>query len=75
MPVAAGLPDLGEQAFHVRGGGAIAGLGRPFEGLRRIDSGRGLVIISASLLVDGLYLAWVMYVAGGTSMRLSSTVR
>jgi diguanylate cyclase (GGDEF)-like protein len=35
------------------------------EGLRRVSSGRGLAIIGASLLVDGLYLAWVMYVAGG----------
>lgn len=35
------------------------------EGLRRMNTGRGLAIIGASLLVDGLYLAWVMYVAGG----------
>lgn len=35
------------------------------EGLRRMDTGRGLAIISVSLLVDGLYLAWVLYVAGG----------
>lgn len=35
------------------------------EGLRRLDTGRGLLIISASLLVDGLYLAWVLYSAGG----------
>lgn len=35
------------------------------EGLRRVDTGRGLAIIGISLLVDGLYLAWVMYTAGG----------
>jgi two-component system, cell cycle response regulator len=35
------------------------------EGLRRMDTGRGLLIISASLMVDGLYLAWVLYTAGG----------
>jgi diguanylate cyclase (GGDEF)-like protein len=35
------------------------------EGLRRMDTGRGLAIISISLLVDGIYLAWVLYVAGG----------
>jgi diguanylate cyclase (GGDEF)-like protein len=35
------------------------------EGLRRMDTGRGLAIISISLLVDGVYLAWVLYTAGG----------
>src|SRR5687767_6801356 len=35
------------------------------EGLRRLNTGRGLLIISASLIVDGLYLAWVLYSAGG----------
>ena len=35
------------------------------EGLRRMDTGRGLLIISVSLIVDGLYLGWVLYVAGG----------
>lgn len=35
------------------------------EGLRRMESGRGLLIISVALMVDGLYLAWVQYVAGG----------
>ncbi|MEA2517488.1 MAG: hypothetical protein QOG16_1326, partial [Actinomycetota bacterium] len=35
------------------------------EGLRRMDTGRGLAIISISLLVDGVYLAWILYAAGG----------
>jgi two-component system cell cycle response regulator len=35
------------------------------EGLRRTENTRGLLIISISLIVDGLYLAWVMYIAGG----------
>lgn len=35
------------------------------EGLRRMEAGRGLIVISIALIVDGLYLAWVQYVAGG----------
>jgi len=35
------------------------------EGFRRMENNRGLLIISISLVVDGLYLAWVMYIAGG----------
>ena len=41
------------------------------EGLRRTRSSRGIAIIGASLLVDGLYLAWVIYVAGGVLSPLS----
>ena len=35
------------------------------EGVRRMERGRGLAIVGISLLLDGLFLAWVMYLSGG----------
>jgi diguanylate cyclase (GGDEF)-like protein len=35
------------------------------EAIRRAGKGRGLMLIGASLLVDGLYLAWMTYLTGG----------
>ena len=35
------------------------------EGVRRMSVGRGLAIVTISLLLDGLYLAWVTYLSGG----------
>lgn len=35
------------------------------EGLRRMDKGPGVRIVQLGLLVDGLYLAWVVYLTGG----------
>ena len=40
------------------------------EGLRRMERGRGLAIVTASLLLDGLFLAWVTYVTGGAQSPL-----
>jgi two-component system cell cycle response regulator len=40
------------------------------EGLRVFSRTRGLTIVSALLLVDGLYLAWVMYATGATQSPL-----
>jgi two-component system cell cycle response regulator len=40
------------------------------EGIRRLAKGPGLAILGAMLLVDGLYLAWVMYATGGTQSPL-----
>jgi two-component system, cell cycle response regulator len=40
------------------------------EGLRRLGKGRGLTVIGGMLLIDGLYLAWVMYSTGGTQSPL-----
>jgi two-component system cell cycle response regulator len=40
------------------------------EGLRVFSRDRGLTIVSALLLVDGLYLAWVMYATGATQSPL-----
>ena len=40
------------------------------EGLRRMGRGRGLAAVAGMLLVDGLYLAWVMYQTGGTQSTL-----
>lgn len=36
------------------------------EKIRRAVSGRGLMLIGASLLIDGLFLAWLTYLTGGT---------
>ncbi|MGH2749018.1 MAG: diguanylate cyclase [Actinomycetota bacterium] len=36
------------------------------EGVRRFVTRRGLALVSAMLLVDGIYLAWVAYSTGGT---------
>ena len=40
------------------------------EGLRRMGRGRGLAAVGGMLLVDGIYLAWVMYQTGGTQSAL-----
>jgi diguanylate cyclase (GGDEF)-like protein len=36
------------------------------EWIRRAGKGRGLMLIGASLLIDGLFLAWLTYLTGGT---------
>jgi two-component system cell cycle response regulator len=36
------------------------------EKIRRAGKGRGLMLIGASLLIDGLFLAWLTYLTGGT---------
>jgi diguanylate cyclase (GGDEF)-like protein len=40
------------------------------EGLRRAGRSRGLVTVGGMLLVDGLFLAWVLYLTGGTQSSL-----
>ncbi|MDQ3981652.1 MAG: sensor domain-containing diguanylate cyclase, partial [Actinomycetota bacterium] len=40
------------------------------EGLRRAGRTRGLVTVGGMLLVDGLFLAWVLYLTGGTQSPL-----
>jgi diguanylate cyclase (GGDEF)-like protein len=40
------------------------------EGLRRWSGNRGLFLISAMLLVDGVYLAWTTYASGGAQSPL-----
>jgi len=35
------------------------------EGVRRVLKGRGLVVVGGMLLMDGLFLSWVMFVSGG----------
>ena len=69
MVLAAGLltPDVIGARFTelVLGTAGFLLLTAIAEGLRRLERGRGLLIISASLIIDGLYLAWVLYSAGG----------
>src|SRR5688572_28459529 len=45
-------------------------LSATIEGLRRMGCGRGLTAVGGMLLVDGLYLACVMYQTGGTQSAL-----
>ncbi|HEX2057387.1 MAG TPA: sensor domain-containing diguanylate cyclase [Actinomycetota bacterium] len=40
------------------------------EGLRRAGRMRGLLAVGGMLLVDGLFLAWVLYLTGGTQSPL-----
>ncbi|MDQ4024955.1 MAG: sensor domain-containing diguanylate cyclase [Actinomycetota bacterium] len=40
------------------------------EGLRRAGRTRGLVTVGGMLLVDGLFLAWILYLTGGTQSPL-----
>jgi two-component system, cell cycle response regulator len=40
------------------------------EGLRRAGRIRGLLTVGGMLLVDGLYLAWILYLTGGTQSPL-----
>ncbi len=46
---------------------AVTGL---IELLRRTGRGRGIAVIGGMLLLDGIYLGWVMYVTGGTQSPL-----
>ena len=45
-------------------------LSAAIEALRRVGRGRNLAAVGGMLLVDGLYLAWVMYQTGGTQSAL-----
>ncbi len=40
------------------------------EVLRRLEGRRGLAIVQAMLLIDGVFLAWVLYATGGTQSPL-----
>ncbi len=40
------------------------------EGGRRVGRARGLALVGGMLLMDGVYLAWVMYQTGGTQSPL-----
>ncbi|MDP9068046.1 MAG: sensor domain-containing diguanylate cyclase [Actinomycetota bacterium] len=40
------------------------------EGLRRTGRGRGLAVVAGMLLIDGIYLAWVTYLTGGSESPL-----
>ncbi|HEU4480836.1 MAG TPA: sensor domain-containing diguanylate cyclase [Actinomycetota bacterium] len=49
---------------------AYLGLSLCIEAMRRLWRGRGLLIIGSMLLIDGVYLAWVMYATGGVNSPL-----
>jgi two-component system, cell cycle response regulator len=40
------------------------------ESLRRMGKGRSLMMLGATLLIDGVYLAWAMYATGGAQSPL-----
>ena len=40
------------------------------EGLRRMENRRGLMILTASVFIDGVFIAWVMYQTGGATSPL-----
>jgi len=40
------------------------------EGARRLGKGRGLTVVGGMLLLDGVYLAWIMYSTGGVQSPL-----
>ncbi|HYI44459.1 MAG TPA: sensor domain-containing diguanylate cyclase [Actinomycetota bacterium] len=40
------------------------------EGVRRVLRGRGLVVVGGMLLMDGIFLSWVMFVSGGPQSPL-----
>ena len=50
--------------------GVYLALGVFVEAVRRRVGGRGLPILNAMLLVDGIYVAWVMYATGGSQSIL-----
>jgi two-component system, cell cycle response regulator len=41
-----------------------------FEAVRRVGKGRGLAFVGGMLLIDGVYLAWIMYSTGGVQSPL-----
>ena len=61
-PEVLGVPML----VAVAGSLAYVGLALLAEAVRRMAGSRGFFALSAILLVDGLYLAWSMYLTGGT---------
>ena len=61
-PEVLGVPLL----VAVAGSLAYVGLALLAEAVRRMAGSRGFFALSAILLVDGLYLAWSMYLTGGT---------
>ncbi len=40
------------------------------EGLRRMESSRGLMIVTTSIFIDGIFIAWIMYETGGARSPL-----
>jgi two-component system cell cycle response regulator len=50
--------------------GVYVAMGVFVEAARRRAGGRGLPILNAMLLVDGIYIAWVMYATGGSQSIL-----
>lgn len=40
------------------------------EGVRRAGRGRGLAVVGGMLLIDGIYLAWITYLTGGSESPL-----
>lgn len=49
---------------------AYIALAATLEALRRMQRGRGLLLVGVMLLIDGIYLAWALYATGGTQSPL-----
>lgn len=66
-PQVLGSPDLSAIALITGGYLVTTGVA---EGLRRLISGRGLALVTLMLLIDGVYLAWMMYQTNGIQSPL-----
>jgi two-component system, cell cycle response regulator len=62
-----GVTDISSIALVTAGYLLVSGVA---EGLRRLVRERGLSIVTLMLLVDGVYLAWMMYETGGIQSPL-----
>ena len=62
-----GVTDISGIALVTAGYLLVSGVA---EGLRRLVRERGLSIVTLMLLVDGVYLAWMMYETGGIQSPL-----
>jgi diguanylate cyclase (GGDEF)-like protein len=62
-----GVDDISSIALVTAGYLLVSGLA---EGLRRLVRERGLSIVTLMLLIDGVYLAWMMYATSGIQSPL-----
>ncbi|MQA99088.1 MAG: diguanylate cyclase [Actinobacteria bacterium] len=62
-----GVSDISSIALVTAGYLLVSGVA---EGLRRLTNERGLSIVTLMLLVDGVYLAWMMYETNGIQSPL-----
>jgi two-component system cell cycle response regulator len=70
LVAAAAAPRVVPSREVIRSSIAIVAASAVLQAVRRTDRGRGLPIVAGILLLDGVYLSWVVYVTGGSTSPL-----